>query len=43
MTRQIQDGIGVATPNPPQTPPTHRSLDDLRVFFKFSQVFMCSG
>jgi hypothetical protein len=39
ITRHVQEGTGVCFPNPPQTPPIHRSsfaLDNLRNQF-------CSG
>ena len=38
MTLHIHEGISVASPNPPQTPPITLSLDDLLAFFKFSHV-----
>lgn len=36
----IQDGTGVAAPNPPHTPPIILSLEDLVIIFRFCQVFM---
>ena len=39
----IQDGIGVALPKPPQTPPIHLSVDDTVALFKFSHALIkCS-
>lgn len=38
MTLHIHEGISVASPNPPQTPPITLLLDDLLAFFKFSHV-----
>ncbi|MDO8282413.1 MAG: hypothetical protein Q7U10_07305 [Thermodesulfovibrionia bacterium] len=39
----IQDGIGVASPNPPHTPPIKRSVEDLFAIFKFSQTPISSS
>jgi len=49
ITRHIQEGTGVCFPNPPQTPPIHRSsfaLDNLRSQFcsgMFSPPYLRSG
>jgi hypothetical protein len=42
-TRHIQDGIGVAAPNPPHTPPIQRSLDDFVAAFRFCQALIFSS
>ena len=36
----IQDGTGVAAPNPPHTPPIILSLDDLVIVFRFCHVLI---
>jgi hypothetical protein len=40
MALHIHDGIAVASPKPPQTPPIILSLDDFLAFFKFCHVLM---
>jgi hypothetical protein len=40
--RHIHDGIGVAGPNPPQTPPIQRSLDDFVARFKSHVLIIVS-
>lgn len=38
--RHIQDGTGVAAPNPPHTPPIQRSLESLFTFLRFCQTLI---